>query len=92
VYWYTYRDDASARLRTRTYAVAARTRGDNLHDRHIPELTSVLRRHARLIRIRDTSPYIRATRLQPFIAIRRYVICIKQRTLSNKKSYARNAN
>lgn len=40
----------------------------------IPELTSVLRRHARLIHIRDTSA-VRATRLQPFIAIRRHVIC-----------------
>lgn len=70
----------------------ARASGDNLHDRRggIPELASVLRRHARLIRIRDTSPC--ALRVYSLLSQLDATLFAKQRTLSNKKSCARNAN
>lgn len=68
----------------------ARARGDNLHDRHIPELASVLRCHARLIRIRDTSPC--ALRVYNLLSQLDATLFAKQRTLSNKKSCARNVN
>lgn len=61
----------------------ASARGDNLHDRHIPELASVLRRHARLIHIRDTSPC--ALHVYSLLSQLDATLFAKQRTLSNKK-------
>lgn len=60
-----------------------RARGDNLHDRHIPELASVLRRHARLIHIRDTLPC--ALHVYSLLSQLDATLFAKQRTLSNKK-------